>query len=298
MDIPASFERPRIPHTSLKILHRLGKTLLRDKPKHAPLVVERSAEKLAVMLVEVHTAMVSRMREYSPRVVAAENEFDRAVDVNWITLRKLLECYRDAFSHPGLDMLPPGVQAKIDLPKLRHKAALADSLHERLFGADGTQWVSSGWVVQAETMAMILGLIESDNLGPQIASIVGPELLTVLDGVQDHYEDIVSARMSRDSTRGDDFRVLRTKLRWQIEHYRNAVETMREIDEPASFEIVDRALRSLVLLSKRVHGGTTSYAEDADDEELFEDENLEELEPPEADASAPEPTQALSRTSA
>lgn len=256
MTVHYSIDRTTIPNVSLQLTQRLGKTMLRDRPtEKTNVVVEMSAEKLANMLKVVDLAFIVRFRDNNPQIIATENDFDRGVDVNWVWLRRLLEGWRDAYGHSGLDALPAKLQEHVGLPTLRRKSELASKLHDRLFGAEGTKWVLANWMVQAETMSTILGVIESDELGADLEEVVGVELPRLLAGLQEHYDEVVSLRMSREQRPADDFLELRAKLRWHINQYKLSVETLRDPDEPETFEIVDRALRSLTLLSKHTRSG-------------------------------------------
>ncbi|KIG14770.1 hypothetical protein DB30_06356 [Enhygromyxa salina] len=244
----------------------------------------------------VDAALIGRFREINPQVLASEIEFDRAADVSWVWLRKLLEGWRDVLSHPGLNALPPALQATVDLPALRVRAKQARSLHERLFGADGTAWVMSSFIEQSQTMATILGMIEADGLRKDLEAVVGPALPLLLTTMQVHYEDMVAERMSRENRPGDDFRELRTQLRWRIDHYKGAVESLADPDEPESYDIVNRALRSLVLINQRMSAGGTSEeideSLDGDFVELDLSDPDEPDEPPQLSEEAPAPVEA------
>src|SRR5690606_1109444 len=124
------------------------KTLLRDQPEQTNVVIEAAADKLRGCIAEVDAALTSRVRETNPEIIAGEVEFDRATDAQWIWLRKLLEGWAAAFGHPGLNGLSKERQAKADLPKLRQRAERARKLHERLFGAEGTNWAQRAYIEQ------------------------------------------------------------------------------------------------------------------------------------------------------
>jgi hypothetical protein len=121
-------------------------------------------------------------------------------------------------------------------------------------------------------MATILGMIEADGLRPELEAVVGPELPRLLETMQVHYENMVATRMSRENRPGDNLRELRAKLRWRIDHYKGAVESLLDPDDPKSYEIVERALRSLVLLNERMStGGTVEEVDDMDDMDDMDD---------------------------
>lgn len=252
-----SIERARVPNAALKILQRLGKTLIRDKPDITNPTIEASHGKLNGQIEIIDAALIGRFREINPELLASEIEFDRSADITWVWLRKLLEGWRDLGTHPGFNALPPELQDTIALPALRVRGEQARKLHERLFGADGTNWVMSSFIEQSQTMATILGMIEADGLRPELEVVVGPELPLLLETLQLHYEDMVATRMSRENRPGDNLRELRAKLRWRIDHYKGTVESLADPDDPKSYEVVERALRSLVLLNQRMSTGGT-----------------------------------------
>ena len=271
MSRPLSLDRIRTPNVALTVFQRLAKTLIRDKPKISNEGIDLSLAKLEAQVQITDVALVERFREVNPQLIAGEIEFDRGGDINWIWLRKLLEGWRDAWAHPGLDVLPPALQAKVNLPAMRARAEQARKLHDRLFGAGGTNWVMSSFIEQSQTMATILNVIQADGLREELAAVVGPEQVLLLETIQIHYEDMVSARMSRENRPTDNFNDLRASLRWRIDHYKGAVEVLRDPDEPASFLVVERALRSLILLSQRIaSGATTQEIDELVDGELVE----------------------------
>jgi hypothetical protein len=283
MEISYSVDRTRVPNVSLKILQRLGKTLIRDKPEVLYPSIAMSLERLNIQVQEVDVALIERFRSVNPQVIASEMEFDRSTDMAWVWLRRLLEGWRDLGSHPGLAALPPELQAIANLPGLRKRAEAARILHDRLFGAEGTGWVMSSFIEQSQTMATILGVIEADDLRSDLDAVVGPELPLLIEAMQIHYEAMVSTRMSREAGPAENLHTMRAKLRWWIDHYKSAVESLRDPEDPKTFELVDRALRSLILLSQRTANGATSQEID----ELLDEELVElELPPATLDAAA------------
>ncbi|MFO7566610.1 MAG: hypothetical protein R6X02_28460 [Enhygromyxa sp.] len=253
-----AIERTGIPNASLLVLGRLGKTLVHDKPPQTNVVIEVATKKLVSCLGEVDTALTTRIRESNRTVVLNAVEFDRATDVQWIWVRRLLEGWAGAFGHKGLDGLSEPLQAKVDLPALRERAERARKLHDRLFGAEGTMWTRRAFIEQVESMAALLRLIKEDELLAELEEFVGPELPALLFACQEQYDAMVNERMSRTSAPADNFSELRAKLRWTIERYKNAIESLRDDEDPDSYALVDTALRSLILLNQRMNkpGGT------------------------------------------
>ena len=296
-------QRLTVPNVAVVVLQRLGRTLEREAPAEPPAFVTDKLGAMVEVLDRIDLALAVRFRENKPQSSGLEQLFEGATDTSWIFFRKQLEGIRDTYGHPGLRALPTHLQTKVGLDALRERAERAASLHERLFGAAGTGWVRSSWVEQAQTMATILRVIEDDGLTEELELVLGPELPLLLRGLQQHYDELVAARMTRVKHR-EDFRELRGLLRWHIERYKSAVELMYTPGELGSAELVERALRPLAMLNQRVRR-TSNVAEldellDGDDfvglglgEELVEGEGegevvevvdeLDELEPlPEA----------------
>ena len=271
--------RTLIPLSSLKVLVRLAKTLLRDMPESANGPVEKTAAKMKAQIELIEDDFSARMRAKNARLIARELQFDRATDALWILLRVLLDRYARAYGHSGLELLSPERQAEIELPKLRALASRAASLHGQLFAADGTQFTRSAFTAQVESMATLLRIIEEDELGEGIASIAGPQLLPTLKACQAQYEEMVGDRMRRDMGVAANFSQHLARLRWLIDRYKNAVETLYDEDEPETLEVVEQALRPLLMLSALMarSGGSTELDEELE-AELVEAEIFDEIE--------------------
>ena len=127
-------------------------------------------------------------------------------------------------------------------------------------------------------MATILRVIEDDQLAEELELVIGPELPLLLRGLQAHYDELVAARLTRVKHR-ENFRELRSLLRWHIERYRSAIELMYMPGDPASAQLVERALRPLARLNQRVR-----RASDADElDELLDEDDFVALGPDEGE---------------
>jgi hypothetical protein len=180
----------------------------------------------------------------------------------------LLELCALAFGHEGLDALTPERAAMLDLPQLRKLAALAQSLHAQLFAADGTAFTQAPFAVQAESMAALLRIIDEDKLAGSIVAVAGKSLLMALQICQTQYEELVDDRMRRDVGWDEDFRALRSRLRWLIDRYKAAVETLHDEDQPQTWVTIETALRSLLMLS--THMTRSSHVLDATLDEVLD----------------------------
>lgn len=279
--------RVRVPNATLKVLLRMAKTLLRDVPDQANEAMKKAAGKLADLVARIEAALEARMRAGNPHLAAREIEFDRAVDSLWIFLRDVLELCAQAFGHPGLEQLSPARQAAIDLPQLRVLAGRAASLLEQLFAAEGSAFMRASLTVQVESMATILRLIEHDELEQDLQSIVGASLLEALRVCQAQYEEMVDDRMRRERGFAEDFRELRAQLRWLVDRYKIATETLHDEEAPETLALVEQALRPLLSLSEAMALGNPRRVEEAE-AELVEAPDYEAFEDAVAEAEAAE----------
>jgi hypothetical protein len=269
----------RLPNVSLKILQRLAKTLRRDTPDSSNAVVEAAAADLDEHIATVDAALAERVVAENPQVEVSEIEFDHAVDRLWIALRRILE-EKQTYLLPGLGALPPKRAQECDLPARREEGTKARKLWERLFAAEGTKFTRSGFILQAETMAALLRMLEREQLRAELEAVVGADLVRTIEACQIHYEDVVSDRLSRQSGYAHDFRELRNQLRWGLVAYVQAVHSLYSPKQPKSEALVLDALRAVINLRDQISqaGGEVEL------DELLED--LVELELPEAESEA------------
>jgi len=262
----------RVPNPDLRLSLRMAKTLVRDAPakKNEPLT--RALTRLIAQIELINNALAHRLRISNPYIVARELDFDRAVDSLWILLRKHLELLAQAYGHPGLDSLPDARKAELELPKLRKIAAAAESVHEQLFAADGTNFTRLAFPAQAEAMAALLRIIEQDELDEKIAASTGQTLLHAIQVCQEQYDEMVADRMRREIGVSEDFGELRTRLRWLIGRYKSAVEGLYDEDEPETEAIVERSLRVLLMVSAHMARSPSAGIDAELDAELVEDD--------------------------
>jgi hypothetical protein len=265
----------RLPNISLKQMLRLAKTLLRDKPTQATMAVEAAANDLGAHVTRVEQALTLRMVETNAEAIASEVDFDRAVDGLWVWLRRELDAYV-IYEHAGLAALSKAQRLEAGLDALASDAARARALRDRLFGPEGTNFTTMPYAEQAETMATILRLIEHEGLLAELEALVGPGLLRLLRVCQQQYEDMVSDRLTRERGTSEDLRTMRQKLRWLIVQYNTAVYSLARLEDPSSFDVVERALRAVV----RIRPVQTATVE-TDEAALDEDPALEEPSPDE-----------------
>ena len=113
-------------------------------------------------------------------------------------------------------------------------------------------------------------------------------LLPLLQACQAQYEEMVSERMRRETGFEQDFRELRGRLRWLIDRYKIAVETLYDEDDPKSGEQVSQALRALIMLSAHMARSPAAPLDEVLEGALVDAEFFGEDEDADADAD-PEP---------
>jgi hypothetical protein len=266
----------RLPNISLKQMLRLAKTLLRDTPVQATVAIEAAASGLEAHVMHVEQALTLRMVATNAEVIASEVDFDRAVDGLWLWLRRELEAYV-IYEHPGLAALSKERRLEAGLDALASDAARARTLRDRLFGPEGTNFTTTPYAEQVETMATILRLIEHEGLLAELEALVGPSLPRLVRVCQQQYEDMVSDRLTREQGTSEDLRAMRQKLRWLIVQYNTAVYGLAKYEDPSSFDVVERALRAVV----RIRPVQTATVE-SDEAPLDEDPAFEQPSPDEA----------------
>lgn len=285
--------RTRIPNATLKLLLRAAKTVVQHELELSSDSVQAAQKALIAYIETIDDAVDARLRSKNPGLVALELDFDRAVDSHWVFLRTLFELCMQAFGHAGLDKLSPERQAEVQLPLLRTLAKKATALHEQLFAAEGTQFVSASFPEQAESMASLLRVIKDDGLDQDIELIGGKLLLRTLRVSQEEYEQMVNERLKRELGVASNLRDMRDELRWRLDRYKVAVELLYDPEAPESLAVVEQALRPLLLLSAHMNrGGSSTELDEELDAALVEAElfnALEELAASEGSELEPEP---------
>jgi hypothetical protein len=278
----------RLPNISLKQMLRLAKTLLRDKPTQATAAIEAAASELEAHVTRVEQALTLRMVATNAEVIASEVDFDRAVDGLWLWLRRQLEAYM-IYEHPGLAALPKARRLEAGLDVLASDAARARVLRDRLFGPGGTNFTTTPYAEQAETMATILRLIEHEGLLAELEALVGHGLPRLLRVCQQQYEDMISNRLTRQRGTSEDLRAMRQELRWLIVQYNTAVYSLAKYVDPSSFEVVERALRAVVRIRPAQAATVETDEGSLDEDPAFEDPSPDEASELDGNGEAIEP---------
>ncbi|WP_146156108.1 hypothetical protein, partial [Enhygromyxa salina] len=269
----------RIPNLSLLRMQRLAKTLIRDRPDQTNDAIDMAAADLESHIKTVDAALTSRLQASNTELLKSEGNFDRATDGLWLYLIRVLES-AEAYAHPGLDALPEELAVTADLAAARAIAAKARRLRQRLFGSLGGAFTQYSYVEQVESMAAIHRLISDEGLRDELVAVVGPQLPTLLEACQQHYETMVSNRLGREQNLVGDLRELRHELRWCIVQYNNAICTLLRRDQPETEKVVEQALRAVISVRARNRVSSDRSTEEMLDELDTPDDELGELEVP------------------
>lgn len=248
----SSFEPTRyqtVSNLPLQTIVSLSKALEAAAPEDAPAHVEQVKDLLHDASEEAEDAMIVRLREDNEGGANADQTLDIAVDPLWSLLRRRLADW-GVYVREGLDFLEddPEAPPDVDIEELRDKATRARKISERLFGNGGLTFVQRPYPEQAQLMANVLGLIDTDKLEEEIVELTGPELLPMLRHCQIRYEHMVQARAMRLNGSAADLRTLRARLRRLIIRYAGAVITMLDESEPESLDVVESALLPMLTI--------------------------------------------------
>jgi hypothetical protein len=227
----------------------LVKSLVVVTPEDCPAHVESLVKQLDKTATQAELAMIVRLREDNEGDGPADLALDNVVDPLWSLLRQRLGGWA-VYARGGLDFLEHAddLPLELDIETLRDKTARASEISERLFGRDGLRFVQRPYAEQAQHMANVLGLIDTDELGEELIELTGPELLPMLRHCQARYERMVQARSVRDIGSAADLRTLRDRLRRLVIRYAGAVITMLDESAPETRDIVEAALMPMLTI--------------------------------------------------
>jgi hypothetical protein len=212
-------------------------------PKPLPPYVDKVRAGLATMLAEAQAGLVSRLDEgLNP---GAERSFDIFVDLVWAELRRRVE-FRQIYGHPGTVLFDTAERQALDFDERVEQAQVASRIHARIFG-DGLEFLRTSYPIQANQMAARLAWIADKELDDEWEQLVGHELATLVRVCQVRYQAMVDARGSRDGKAAADIRELRHALRRRLYAYCGAVGSLYDPDEPGSQEMVEDALRPILI---------------------------------------------------
>jgi hypothetical protein len=221
----------------------LGFDLHSCMPDDAPLQVQKAAKRMLASASAIEEVFTTRV-ELAGVDLNAEVAFDSATDRFWVAVRN--RCYYWMYyAHEGLDLLTKAQQDKIDLEDKREKAELARELDKHLFGIDGLKFLSKRFSQQVVLMASRLKFIAGSEKFSDYEELIGPELLNMLNVLQERYKEMVRDRSARGDD-GSDLKLLRYTLQRHITLYASAVLGMIDEDEPESIEMVLEALQPMV----------------------------------------------------
>jgi hypothetical protein len=249
----------RIPLVNLASMVVLARALLDARPAltgDAAAWLDKRVDRITALIAVIEAELTRRRRNldtharYGPPV-----EFDGGTDSLWVVLRDRLASF-EAYLHPGFDMLidNPYTPLGASLAEARPRAARARVLSTRLFGRDGLSFLRGSFRDQCETTGAILRMIEADGLIPELAELVGGDLITQLFLLQEQYELMVVDQLKTKPEIGENLRELRLRLARALTRYTTSVLDLLDEDEPESLTRVTTALRPMIRIRELMAG--------------------------------------------
>lgn len=94
-------------------------------------------------------------------------------------------------------------------------------------------------------MAAVMKHIEDAGLRAEIDALAGPQYLQQIENVLPRYDAMVRERLQREVAAAEDHGELARALQAAIVDYANKVSGLVDLDDPATIEMVKRALRPI-----------------------------------------------------
>lgn len=237
---------PRLPLVGLLALAR---ELLQRMPKPAREHVLDAAVRVRAELGELESAIVKWRQVASEATLAEEAALDGFVDGLWRSLHMRLESWLTYERAEPLSLSTARrgpTDEKVDYRRHIASAQQAREILDTIFGEDGTNFVHRNYTEQASAMASILKIIDDEELGDTIDTLVGPDLLASLRDCQGRYEVMARTRTTREQSLGLTLRKIGEHLRWELNLF--VIHVLSSIDrsEPDSLARVKQCLQPIL----------------------------------------------------
>jgi hypothetical protein len=261
----------------------LLKAALMVAPVDPPAHVKEAMIALANAVTEAEGLLVARLDENFS--TGLERSFDIMVDQVWIELRQRLE-FAAIYKHEGAAKFTDEDRSKLEFEDRLEEARIAAIMIERMF-ANGVDFLRTPYPQQATHMAARLDWVDTKKFDEALEELVGLKLTTLLRVCQQRYEVMVGERGSRDGKSVADFRELRNFLRRHLYAYCGAVGTLYKFGDAKSIEVVEHALRPILVAREHARRKAAGLPEDGDAavDQLDQLDQLDEGEAP----NEPEP---------
>ena len=249
----------------------LMQTLAVVAPQNPPEHVAEAIATLKKARIKAKAQLVSRIGE--DLSTGLERLFDLFVDQVWVELHQRLE-FATIYNHAGAAKLTDEDREQLDFDERLAEGRIAATMLERMF-SNGVDFLRAKYPQQSTHMATRLEWVESENYQDSLEEIVGPKLVALLKVCQNRYEAMVSERSSRDGTSVADLGKLRQQ-RKQVYVYAGAIGTLYKEDKPETAEIVENALRPILIAREEARHAVLAVVEEAAPIVEDEDEGIEE----------------------
>ncbi|XXX73764.1 hypothetical protein WMF30_39580 [Sorangium sp. So ce134] len=205
----------------------LANALVAACPESAPENVAKACAKLKAAAEAGQKALTARRRVNGALSEDDVRVLDREADASFGALRMRLI---------ATSMLP-----EARFPQARR----AGELVKELFGDDGLSFLAAEYSVQNTVMASIVAHIEEADLKPEIDALAGPEFLEQIGNVLPRYDAMVRDKLQKEAAATSNLATHVRAIQTAIVNYATKVAAMVDEDEPATVEVVRRALRPL-----------------------------------------------------
>jgi hypothetical protein len=256
------------PNGSGRQLLSLGRVLRKRTPSNPSPDLAAAAGGLDKTLVAAQGVYADRIRNHGPAVALMDREDDNFADtVLRIGRDRLL--HWELFTRPTAQRLaaakPPDGP---DYAAVRVKAERAAEIHNKLFANDFDS-TRAPYAVQAEYMLMLERIIEEEQLGDDLAELIGEPYYTNMRATITLYAKMVERRQSGDAGSEANLREVRYSLYHAIQNYLLALLATIRDDDPESVAAVRRALGPVdayrASFARRPGAGGAGEAEDGAD---------------------------------
>lgn len=204
----------------------LSRALVSACPTDAPANVKKARKHLAATANQAESDLTARNRALGVFSDEDSRTLDNEADRAWGGLRLRIQ---------GMAMLDP---------KRFPQATAAAELEVKLFPV-GTGFLGAEYAEQSTSMSTILRLVGEDGLQKSVDKLAGPEFLTAVRQVQPRYEKMVQERLRRDKATGQNLLETVRSVQAAISNYAQKIVGMVEHDDPATVDVVRKALRPI-----------------------------------------------------
>ena len=228
------------PRGTARQLMSLGRVLQENLPQDPPDYVVAAAERVGLAVEAGRAVYADRIRNHGPSAASLDREDDGTADSVLSIARTRLEDWA-VFQRPTIRRMAADPGDGIDYEAWIGEAERAEQLHTRLF-AGGFDATRAPYAEQAEYMITLACIIDEEQLGEDLAALMGPAHYTLLRQTITHYKAMVDRRQSGDPGNQANLHEVKATLQDAIQTYMLALLISLDGDDPDRVAKVRRAL--------------------------------------------------------